>query len=327
MKKQILSLFIIIAILTVIVGCSNNGTAGPGEKTYKIGLMQSSNVDEASITIYNGVMDAAEKYGVEITYGEIGGDHTKITSLLETMLVQDVDAIIDSTWNADVGLNTSQTCKVEGLPLVTCDVGYDDYAHLVGANNYSSGQINGKFVEELVKEEWDGEIEYVIAMYGFASGEGVKSRLIGCLDHLDEVGLLPPEENVIWQDNKGQTDPTRVIVADFLTAHPEAKKIYILTNNDSGALGAYNAVLTADREDDCIITSYNADSFALEHLATVEDSCWKGTVNFNLYGYGELAIPALLEILETGEDNIPHELNTETFVINRSNVHEYYNED
>ena len=74
------------------------------------------------------------------------------------------------------------------------------------------------------------------------------------------------------------------------------------------------------READCLITSYNADSFALEHLATVPESCWQGTVNFNLGGYGDLAVPALLEILETGEDNIAHELNTESFVVDRSNI-------
>lgn len=295
-----------------------------GTGSYKIGLMLYSSSDEATITIMNGVKRAAEEAGVELVMGENGGDPTKTAALLQTMFSQDVDAIIDATWDASVGITTSQQCKEKGIPLVTCDVEYDDYAHLVGANNYGSGQVNGEYVANWIETNWDGEVEYVLAMYYYAGGEGVKARLDGCFDTLAEKGLMPAEENVIWQDNNGTTEKSKTITTDFLTAHPDASKIYIITNNDSGALGAYNAALTMGREADCMITSYNGDSFALEHLATVEESCWKGTVNFNLGGYGDLAIPALLNILETGEDNIDHELNTVSFVIDRDNVGEYY---
>lgn len=294
------------------------------EKSYKIGLMLYSSADEATITIMNGVKRAAEEANVELVIGENGGDATKTGALLQTMFSQEVDAIIDATWDASVGITTSQQCKEKGIPLVTCDVEYDDYAHLVGANNYGSGEVNGEYVANWVETNWDGEIEYVLAMYYFAGGEGVKARLDGCFDVLGDKGLLPDEDHIIWQDNNGTTEKSKTITTDFLTAHPDASKIYIITNNDSGALGAYNAALTMGREADCMITSYNGDSFALEHLATVDESCWQGTVNFNLGGYGDLAIPALLEILETGEDNIAHELNTESFIIDRDNISEYY---
>lgn len=303
---------------------AEEATADGNTGSYKIGLMLYSSSDEATITIMNGVKRAAEEAGVELVMGENGGDPTKTAALLQTMFSQDVDAIIDATWDASVGITTSQQCKEKGIPLVTCDVEYDDYAHLVGANNYGSGQVNGEYVANWIETNWDGEVEYVLAMYYYAGGEGVKARLDGCFDTLTEKGLMPAEENVIWQDNNGTTEKSKTITTDFLTAHPDASKIYIITNNDSGALGAYNAALTMGREADCMITSYNGDSFALEHLATVEESCWKGTVNFNLGGYGDLAIPALLNILETGEDNIDHELNTVSFVIDRDNVGEYY---
>lgn len=303
---------------------AEEATADSNTGSYKIGLMLYASSDEATITIMNGVKRAAEEAGVELVMGENGGDPTKTAALLQTMFSQDVDAIIDATWDASVGITTSQQCKEKGIPLVTCDVEYDDYAHLVGANNYGSGQVNGEYVANWIETNWDGEVEYVLAMYYYAGGEGVKARLDGCFDTLTEKGLMPAEENVIWQDNNGTTEKSKTITTDFLTAHPDASKIYIITNNDSGALGAYNAALTMGREADCMITSYNGDSFALEHLATVEESCWKGTVNFNLGGYGDLAIPALLEILETGEDNIDHELNTVSFVIDRDNVGEYY---
>ena len=297
--------------------------AADGEKSYKFGLMIYSETDEATISIRPGVEKAAAAAGVELVIGTNQGDHTKTAAVLETILAQDIDALIDATWSAEVGLNTSAICKERGIPLVTCDVEYDDYAHLVGANNYGSGQANGEYAIKWINENWGGQVNHVVAMYGFASGDGVKARLLGCLDMMVEEGLIT-EDQITWFD-ASNTEKAMSTVRDWLTGNPEADHVFILNNNDSGALGSYQAVQTMGREDDVMILSYNADSFALEHLAMTEDSCWKGTVNFNLAGYGDLAVPALIEILETGEDNIAHELNTKTFVIDRANVGEYYN--
>lgn len=288
----------------------------------KIGLMLYAETDEATISIRTGVERAAAAAGVELVIASIENDYTKCNSLLDSFINQGCTAIIDATWSAEAGLATSARCKELGIPLVTCDVEYDDYAHLVGASNYGSGQINGDYVLNWVNENWDGQINYVIAMYTFAGGEGVKQRLTGCLDKLTEANLLT-EDQIDWFD-ASNTEQAMQTVRDWLTAHPDADHIYIINNNDSGALGSYNAAVTMGREEDVMITSYNADSFALEHLATTDDSCWKGTVNFNLSGYGDLAVPALIEILTTGEDNIAHELNTQTFIIDRANVSEYY---
>ena len=292
------------------------------KKPYKFGLMIYAETDEATISIRTGVEKAAEAAGIELVIGNNGGDATKTPALLETMLAQDIDALIDATWSAEVGMNTSAICKERGIPLVTCDVEYDDYAHLVGANNYGSGQANGEYAIKWINENWGGEVNHVIAMYGFASGDGVKARLLGCLDMMVEEGMIT-EDQITWFD-ASNTEKALSTVRDWLTGNPEADKVFILNNNDSGALGSYQAVQGMGREDDVMLLSYNADSFALEHLAMTEDSCWKGTVNFNLAGYGDLAVPALLEILETGEDNIAHELNTKTFVIDRTNVADYY---
>ena len=291
-------------------------------KGYKFGLMIYSETDEATISIRTGVEKAAAEAGVELIIGTNQGDHTKTAAVLETILAQDIDALIDATWSAEVGLNTSAICKERGIPLVTCDVEYDDYAHLVGANNYGAGQANGEYAIKWINENWDGQVNQVIAMYGFASGDGVKARLLGCLDMMVEEGLIT-EDQITWFD-ASNTEVAMSTVRNWLTGNPETDHVFILNNNDSGALGSYQAVQTMGREDDVMILSYNADSFALEHFAMTEDSCWKGTVNFNLAGYGDLAVPALVEILETGEDNIAHELNTKTFVIDRANVAEYY---
>lgn len=239
------------------------------------------------------------------------------------MLLQEPDAIIDATWDQSVGLSTSAQCKEAGIPLFTCDVEYDEYAHLIGANNYSSGRKNGEYVAQWVADNWDGQIDDVLVLVEMAGGDGVRSRCQGSLDVLGEQGMLPAEDHITWQDGKGLTDPSKTLATDYLTAHPDSHKIFIIPNNDGSALGAYNAALTLGREGDVCICSFNADSYAVEHFATTEEDCWKGTVNFNLGGYGDIAIPAIVDILSTGVDNYDHELNTETFIIDRTNAKDY----
>jgi len=310
-----------VAEVKEAVAEAKEGKDGP----LKIGLMLYSSEDEATDVIREGVEKAAEAAGVELIVGDNAGDATKTAALLQNILVQEPDAIIDATWDQSVGLTTSQQCKEAGIPLFTCDVEYDDYAHLIGANNYESGRKNGEFTAKWVKDNWDGKVDDVLVLAEMAGGEGVRMRNQGSLDVLDEQGMLPSEDHITWQDGKGSTDVCKTLVTDYLTAHPDSHKIFICPNNDAGGLGAYNAVLTLGRENDVIITSFNADSYAVEHLATTEekDSPWKGTVNFNLGGYGDIAIPALIEILKTGKDNFDHELNTETFVVDRTNAKDF----
>lgn len=306
------------AVEEAVDEAASAGNPGP----YKFGVMLYADTDESTLMIRGGIEKAAEAAGVELIITANGGDYTKNAALLENLLNQDVDAIIDATWSAEVGLVTSARCKEAGVPLITCDVEYDDYAHLLGANNYSAGGKNGEFAQAWIEENWDGQLDHVVAMYGFASGDGVKMRLQGCVDVLIEADYIT-EEDVTWFD-AADTEVTMSVTRDWLTGNPDAEHVLLLSVNDSGGLGAYNAAATMGREENVIVLSYGANSFALEHLATVEESCWLGTVNFNLEGYGDVAVPSLIEILSAGEDNLPHELNTETFVISRDNISEYF---
>lgn len=317
MKK----LFCILLALCLTLGMCAIASAEEGG--YKFGLMLYAEVDEATISVRSGFEKACAEHGVELEIYTIEQDWTKCPTFLQMFIDHGCDAVIDASWGAESGLLTSATCKEKGIPLVTCDVEYDDYAHLVGANNYGSGQTNGEYVTEWVNSNWDGKIEHVLALYPVFTGEGVKDRLDGCLDKLAENGLLPDEANITWFDSDG-TEDAMGYVMNWLQANPTAEHVYIVCNNDSNALGAYNAAVAMACEDKIMLTSYNCDSFALEHFATTEDSCWKASCNFNLAGYGDIAVPALIEILESGEDNVDHELNTQTFMVDRANVSEYF---
>lgn len=317
-----IAVFLLILVVIVGVAFAQGGKEKPKAEGYKFGLLLYSEIDEATISIRTGVEKACKDNNIELETYIIDMDYSKVPGYLQMLIDHGCQAIIDATWSAEVGLVTEMTCKNAGIPLATCDVEYGDYAHLIGASNYGSGQINGEYVADWVTKNWNGKIDHVLGMYYMQGGEGVKSRLDGCFDTLEEKNLITANQ-ILWLDG-AQTDVCYGYVMNWLQANPKAKNVYIINNNDTGALGSYNAVVAMGREADCMITSYNCDSFALEHFATTADSPWKASCNFNLGGYGDIAVPALLDILQSGKDTQPHELNTKTFMVDRQNVAEYY---
>lgn len=323
MKKSFLVL--IIFLLTIELAFAQGEQENIGSEKTKMGLLLYSEVDEATISIRSGVEKTCKENDVELEIYVIEQDYSKVPGFLQMLMDHGCEAIIDATWSAEVGLATEMTCKKSGIPLVTCDVEYGDYTHLVGPNNYGSGRINGEYAADWIAKKWDGEIDHIIGMYPIFTGDAVKGRLTGCFDVFKEKGLIDEadEANIVWFDG-GATDLCYGYVLNWLQANPKAHHVFIINNNDSGALGSYNAVVAMGREKDCMITSFNCDSFALEHFATTDDSPWKASCNFNLSGYGALAVPMLLDIVKTGKDNYPHVLSTKTFMIDRSNIGGFY---
>ena len=319
MKKR-LSVLATVMILAMLVSSMSAAAAD-----HKLGLMLYAETDEATISIRSGFEKACEENGVELEVYSIDLDYSKCPTYLQMFFDSGCDMIADATWSADAGLLTEATCQEEGIPLFTCDVEYGDYAHLVGANSYEAGRTNGQYITDWVNEHWDGQINEMVCLYPVSTGEGVKQRITGALEVLEENGLWDKgEDGCTWFDS-GNTELAFKYVTDWLQGNPDADHVVIIGNNDSNGLGMYNAVEQMGRQDDCIILSFNCDSFALEHFATTEEGDpWLASCNFNLAGYGDLAVPALIEIVESGEDKIEHELTTQTFMIDRSNVNDYW---
>ena len=318
MKKR-LTLLSIAMIFALALGSISAYAAD-----HKLGLMLYGEADEATISIRTGFEKACEENGVDLEVYSIEQDYSKCPTYLQMFFDSGCDMIVDATWSADAGLLTEATCKEEGIPLFTCDVEYSDYAHLVGANSYEAGRTNGQYITDWVNEHWDGEVNYILCLYPVFTGEGVKQRLTGAVEVLGENGLWDKgEDGCEWFDSRS-TEEAYKYVTDWLQGNPDATHVFIIGNNDSMGLGQYNAVEQMERQDDCIVSSFNCDSFALEHFAATEEGDpWLASCNFNLSGYGDLAVPALIEIVESGEDNIEHELTTQTFMVDRSNVAEF----
>ncbi len=287
-------------------------------KTYKIGINSYAENFESSQRYLSSMRAAAEKAGnVELVYTDCNADPQRMTQNYDSLILQQVDAIIDISWFGEVGPMAVQKCKTAGIPLIVCDSPFDtEYSYTIGTDQYQAGLVAGEYLAQYVKDNWDGTIDYLVFEYFQNGGEQVRDRMQGCLDGLRNNGIKVSDDQVFWFDNEAQTQKTNQIARDFLTAHPDAHKIIFGTHNDPCAIGVVSAVEASNRVADCISYSCGGEDSALD-LLREEGNCYVGTVDFQQLVYGDLAIPAAIALIE-GRTDVPRTQGPSPVMIDRA---------
>jgi ABC-type sugar transport system substrate-binding protein len=134
------------------------------------------------------------------------------------------------------------------------------------------------------------------------------------------AGIDLPDDIIFWYDGGGETLKSKNIMADFLTAHPDAHKILVGANTGNVAQGMLAAVQTAGRENDVMIYSYGAEQVALDNFHGTPN-CWVADVGYYFRQYGWLGVNTAIRVLN-GEE-VGYWVSPENFVINYENVDSY----
>ena len=330
--KKLLAILACAAMLgTALAGCGStdssaaqSGTDAAAEaKTYKIGINSYAENFESSQNYLESFRAAAEKAGnVELVFADCNADPQKVAPNYDSFILQDVDAIIDASWLSEAGNMAIEKCKAENIPLIVCDTPFDEeYTYTVGTDNYQAGVVAGKYLAQYIKDNWDGEVDYLVLEYYQSGGENAYARMKGSVDGLRDSGIELTDDQVVWFDNESQTQKTNQIIRDFLTAHPDAHKIVFGTNNDPCIIGAISAVEGANRVQDCIAYSYGGEASALD-LLSKEDNCFVGTVAFQQNLYGDICLSSAIDLIE-GKTDVPRVQGPNPIMVDRTNLSDF----
>ena len=120
-------------------------------------------------------------------------------------------------------------------------------------------------------------------------------RLEGIVEALQEAGIEFTDDQVTWIDFNNDETKAQSTAADFLTAHPDSRKILFGVLTDPASAGVLAAIETAKRSDDCMIVSHGGEDVGIEMLK--KDNCFQGTVCYDPAKYGEGLIPLAVRII------------------------------
>ncbi len=248
MKKVLVWILAVIMCCSLFVGCANNGEAPPAEPAQESPTTgedapPASNGDEPLVVGYMGasakhgfwkdVADGIEKAftdaGIEFHQAFTEEDPVQMRLAYETFLTQGVNFIIDGNASDEKAEVFAAQAKELGIPYITIECRTES-AYSYGMDNQRTGELAGAYISQLVKDEWDGQVDLIVLMSTFTYIPQLAPRVTGAYDimkqELDIEGVEVVELSV--EDDAG------ICYQLFMDMHilmPSTLYLYVIQTN------------------------------------------------------------------------------------------------
>jgi len=239
-------------------------------------------------------------------------DANKQMELFETVIAQGVAAIILDNAGADATVAAVQKAKDAGIGcfLVDREITKEGVAiSQIISNNYQGATILAEYFVELMSEEG----KYV-ELTGKDTDTNAHIRSQGYHDVLDQIpGMeMVAQQTANWSQTEGYS-----VMETLLQQHPEIKGV--ICGNDTMALGAQAALLTAGRAD-VICVGFDGSDDAIESIMKGE---LKAT---SLQPVAEMATQAAIQAdkwIKTGSTGKPEKQSIDMVLLTPENADQY----
>ncbi|MDD3360407.1 MAG: substrate-binding domain-containing protein [Hespellia sp.] len=247
MKKRIASVLLAATmVVAMATGCGNKeasstGSTAGSDKQITIGFSSKTNSDTFVKAIADAAQEEADAKGAKLIMADAEGDVNKQISDVETMIAQQVDAIVVIPQDVEGSAPVVAMANEAEIPIIVCngDIGDDNYTAFVGCTDQESGEILGTwFIDNLEKGSKICIIE----------GPMGQSGQVGRMAGFEEVGMLDNFEVLSTQTANWKRDEAMSLTEDWITTYGDELK-GIVCENDDMALGALSACKAAGRED------------------------------------------------------------------------------
>lgn len=300
-------------MLGTMAACGNTGNAGAGKEDDKllIGVSLYTTGDVFDRILYEAMCEYAEENKDKMELMVLNAQANVNTQLseVEQLINSGCDAIV--MWPGDVDGCSPATLQINqaNIPLVCVNTSttQGEYVY-VGSNDYESGSLQGEWLAENLPE--NATYCYLMGPIGHSAQIGRKQGVEDALKKRPDVKKLA-EMTGEWDRAKGMN-----ITDDWLKAYPDVTAI--VAQNDNMALGAVEAVRTANKQDNIIVVGTDATE---EACASIKSNKLKMSVYQNAHDQGYNCIKVACGLVDgshNGEDYIiPYETVTD------ENVDEY----
>lgn len=263
-----------------------------------IGIFVKDNTNPFWRYVVKGAMQAGEDLGVtvvEYTPQEASNVEQQV-SLVQDAIQADIDGMAIVAVDSGALRDSVIEAQKAGITVVTFNSRIEDLdAPFVGVENYTGMKA---LMEELM-ERLDHKGKVVI-IEGVLAGYANQERMRAVNEVLEEN---PDVEVVADQTANAQREEAVTVMENILQSNKEIDAV--IGHNDNSILGAYQAILDADRVGEMILTGFDAQEEALRYMVT-DDYRIDMTVDQSPYMQGYASVEACVKLLrgEEVEDDI-----------------------
>jgi ribose transport system substrate-binding protein len=238
--------------LALAVGCV--GCSQKPKHTGKIGVTCMDLTNPFFKLIANVMQEEAAKHGYQVVALSADLDPAKQNSQMSDFVAQGYDAIFLNPADSKSAGEGVKKAHAAGIPVFTYDVDVSDdeaknmvVSH-IGSDNYQGGQLAG---ESMMKATGD---KGKVAIIGYPEVMSAFLRAKGFKDYLKEHNSKL--QIVTELSGKGNRNDGYAVATDLLQAHPDIVGIFAI--NDPSGLGAYAALVKADKTNQIAVVAFDA---------------------------------------------------------------------
>ena len=294
--KKLVTLLIMVALLLTCF------SAFAAEKeTYVIGCLMKQNADTFVQNISDAIIARAAELGnVELLMQDAEADINTQLEQAETMIIQQVDAIILNAVDNDGSAPIVDMCIEAGIPVIECNTltsNVELATCYVGSDDVDAGRIQAEFLKTVLPE--DAKVCYMMGPIGVSPQIYRKEGIEKYLFNDSKIEVLQ-EQTANWKRAEAMS-----LAEDWLTAYQDLDAI--ICQNDDMAMGVLEAVEAAGRKDQIIIVGIDAITDAVQAVA---DGRLDATVFQDAAGQGAGSLDVALQcaidgVLKTDDVWIP----------------------
>lgn len=308
-------------LLAALLLVSLASLAGAEEKI-RVGFANINERGSFGKMVLQNMKDTALERGYELIAVDNNSDGATAVANADTLLSMDIDYMIEFNVDTSVAPVIMEKFNAAEIPVVAIDIRHEG-ATFFGANNEFAGTLAGETAGDWINANWDGEVDYVVLIIQPVSGPAVAPRVAMFPQGLRNKGINVEDSMVVEIDGQNDAQFTQARFADFLLAHPEAKKVAVATINDVAASGVYAAAEIANRADHVVLVSQNATADFVEPMYAVDGKTnWIASIAYFPNRYGEFVFN-IIDKMVAGEET------EETYYIDHiaitwDNIKEWY---
>lgn len=218
------------------------------EKQYTFAYLSPNHGNPFWQMVAQGVQTEAEKSGVKTIIYDAQDDPAKQVSQAEDAILKEVDAILVSPFETDIGTAIVEKCVPAGVPVFVLDNGAEgDYNAFIFSDNKQGGRAAAEYIAENLPEN-----PVIFEMQGLIGRKIPAQRGVGFNEVMNEKNLtVEYVQPADFNRDKGFT-----VMEDLLTKDPNINVVFCW--NDEMALGALEAVAARNLTDKVMIVGFDA---------------------------------------------------------------------
>ena len=300
-----------LAALSVFSGCSKSQVpAASGAK--RVAVIVSTLNNPWFVVLADTARDRAKELGYDVTVFDSQNDPAKESTHFDNLIASGYSAVLFNCTDAQGSIANVRRAKAAGIPVFCMDreISANDAAtSQILSDNYSGCIALGQYFVEQV-----GETGTYVELLGIVADTNTWNRSKGFHSVVDRY---PGLKMVAQQSAEFDRSKALEVLEAILQAHPDINAVFC--GNDAMAMGAYQALLAAQKADKVKVFGFDGADDVVKSVA-------EGKITATVMQFPKTMARSAAEYADRylkGERNFPQRVPVAVELVNRQTVSKF----